>query len=95
MKLAMDKGSREILEQVGIFADGVAVAQIGEYTWEIAKECVDEVITVSTRITSYNVCYTKLLRLQRQVDAGVALLVDLWITEEQPLRRHRSLQLLP
>ncbi len=48
LKLAMDKGSREILEQVGIFADGVAVAQIGEYTWEIAKECVDEVITVST-----------------------------------------------
>ncbi|WP_027857503.1 threonine ammonia-lyase, biosynthetic [Marinobacterium jannaschii] len=48
LKLAMDKGFRDTLDQVGIFADGVAVAQIGEHTWEIAKDNVDEVITVST-----------------------------------------------
>ena len=33
------------LPQVGIFADGVAVARIGDNTWAIAKDHVDEVIT--------------------------------------------------
>lgn len=44
---ALKDGKRTILEQVGLFADGVAVAQIGENTWEICKDHVDEVITVS------------------------------------------------
>ncbi len=48
LALAMEKGFRDTLDQVGIFADGVAVAQVGEYTWEIAKDYVDEVITVTT-----------------------------------------------
>jgi threonine dehydratase len=47
LSLAKEKGERAILDQVGIFADGVAVAQIGEHTWEICKDHVDEVITVS------------------------------------------------
>ncbi len=47
LALAMEKGERAILEQVGIFADGVAVAQIGEHPWEICKDHVDEVITVT------------------------------------------------
>ena len=42
---AMKAGSRVILPEVGIFADGVAVAQIGENTWEVCKDYVDEVIT--------------------------------------------------
>ena len=42
---ALDANERVILPQVGIFADGVAVAQIGEHTWEVAKDHVDEVIT--------------------------------------------------
>ncbi|MCP4596471.1 threonine ammonia-lyase, biosynthetic [Neptuniibacter sp.] len=45
---AMKAGERVILPQVGIFADGVAVAQIGEKTFEVAQRYVDEVITVST-----------------------------------------------
>lgn len=47
LALALEKGERAILDQVGIFADGVAVAQIGEHPWEICKDLVDEVITVS------------------------------------------------
>jgi len=47
LALAMEKGRRATLPQVGIFADGVAVAQIGKHTWEICKDYVDEVITVS------------------------------------------------
>lgn len=42
---ALQEGERVILPQVGIFADGVAVAQIGKNTWEICKDYVDEVIT--------------------------------------------------
>ena len=41
-------GERVILERVGIFADGVAVRQIGEEPFRIARECVDEVVLVST-----------------------------------------------
>ncbi len=41
-------GERVILERVGIFADGVAVQQIGEEPFRIARECVDEVVLVST-----------------------------------------------
>ncbi len=48
LKAALDAGDRVTLEQVGIFADGVAVATIGENTFEVAKKYVDEVITVST-----------------------------------------------
>lgn len=40
-------GKRVTLKQVGIFADGVAVAQIGKHTWEVCKDHVDDVITVS------------------------------------------------
>ena len=45
---AMAAGERVVLEQVGLFADGVAVAQIGQHTFDICREHVDEVITVST-----------------------------------------------
>ena len=45
---ALKAGKRVILDEVGIFADGVAVKQIGEHTWEVCKDYVDEVITVST-----------------------------------------------
>ena len=45
---ALAAGDRVILPEVGIFADGVAVAQIGEYTWEICKDHIDEVITVTS-----------------------------------------------
>ncbi|WP_299182069.1 threonine ammonia-lyase, biosynthetic [uncultured Neptuniibacter sp.] len=48
LKAALDAGERVTLDQVGIFADGVAVALVGENTFEVAKKYVDEVITVST-----------------------------------------------
>ncbi len=39
---------RVVLDQVGIFADGVAVRQIGREPFRIARKCVDEVLLVST-----------------------------------------------
>jgi threonine dehydratase len=45
---ALKNGRRTILKQVGLFADGVAVKQIGKETFHIAHHHVDEVITVST-----------------------------------------------
>lgn len=45
---AITADERVVLPEVGIFADGVAVAQIGEETFRVLKETVDEVITVST-----------------------------------------------
>ena len=45
---AMKANARVVLPQVGLFADGVAVAQIGVETFKVAQQCVDEVITCST-----------------------------------------------
>jgi threonine dehydratase len=45
---ALQRGRRVVLEQVGIFADGVAVRQIGKEPFRVARQCVDEVILVST-----------------------------------------------
>ncbi len=47
LKAALEAGKRVTLPHVGIFADGIAVSQIGEETFRICQECVDEVITVS------------------------------------------------
>ena len=44
---AMSAGERAILPQVGIFADGVAVKQIGAVTFPIAQQFVDQVLLVS------------------------------------------------
>ncbi|WP_423814372.1 threonine ammonia-lyase, biosynthetic [Pseudomonas kuykendallii] len=48
LQQALAAGERVVLPQVGLFADGVAVAQIGLHNFEICRHYVDEVITVST-----------------------------------------------
>lgn len=48
LKAALEKNRRVVLPQVGIFADGVAVAQIGKETFRVLKKTIDGVITVST-----------------------------------------------
>jgi len=45
---ALAAGERVVLDQVGLFADGVAVRQIGEETFRIARKTVDEVVLVDT-----------------------------------------------
>lgn len=47
-KAALDAGRRVKLGQVGLFADGVAVRQAGKEPFRIAKDLVDEIITVET-----------------------------------------------
>jgi threonine dehydratase len=41
-------GKRVTLERVGIFADGVAVKRVGEETFNLTREFVDEVLLVDT-----------------------------------------------
>ncbi len=48
MHHALEAGERVVLEQVGIFADGVAVRQVGAEPFHVAQSYVDEVILVST-----------------------------------------------
>jgi threonine dehydratase len=48
MHHALAANERVLLDQVGIFADGVAVRQAGEEPFRIARETVDEMILVST-----------------------------------------------
>lgn len=48
LQAALAAGERVVLGEVGRFADGVAVAQVGALNFELCRRCVDEVITVST-----------------------------------------------
>jgi threonine dehydratase len=48
MGAALAAGERVALDQVGIFADGVAVRQAGAETFRICREVLDDVITVDT-----------------------------------------------
>lgn len=48
LKAALEADERVTLPHVGIFADGIAVAQIGEETFKLCRQYIDEVITVSS-----------------------------------------------
>ena len=48
MDESLRKGSRILLSEVGLFADGAAVKTVGEENFRLAREVVDEVILVST-----------------------------------------------
>lgn len=47
LQRALEAGERVLLERIGIFADGAAVRLVGEETFRIAKEYVDEVLLVN------------------------------------------------
>ncbi|MCB1687844.1 MAG: threonine ammonia-lyase, biosynthetic [Halioglobus sp.] len=48
LQLALSRGRRDTLAEVGLFADGCAVAQIGKEPFRIIRKTVSEVITVTT-----------------------------------------------
>ena len=48
LQAAMEAKRRVKLPQVGIFADGIAVARIGKETFRVIKDTIDGVITVTT-----------------------------------------------
>ena len=48
MKESLDAGEPVTLDHVGIFADGVAVRRVGDETFRLCQEFVDEIVTVDT-----------------------------------------------
>ena len=48
MAESLRKQKRVVLDSVGLFADGVAVKQVGRETFRVARQCVDDVVRVST-----------------------------------------------
>jgi threonine dehydratase len=48
MHRSLAAGRRVTLDHVGLFADGVAVKQVGEETFRICRELVDEIMLVDT-----------------------------------------------
>ncbi len=48
MTAAFDNGTPVTLDQIGIFADGVAVSRVGDETYRLCQEALDEIITVNT-----------------------------------------------
>lgn len=47
MKAAIEAGHPVALDQVGLFADGVAVRQVGEETFRLCRDLLDDIVTVS------------------------------------------------
>jgi threonine dehydratase len=52
MHQSLARQERVRLDHVGIFADGVAVREVGEFTFAVAREVVDEVV----RVTNDEIC---------------------------------------
>ena len=48
MARSLKAGRRVVLDHVGLFADGVAVKQVGEETFRLARRLVDEMVLVDT-----------------------------------------------
>ncbi len=48
MQASLKAGKRVVLSHVGIFADGVAVKQVGTNTFGLTKQYADDIVTVST-----------------------------------------------
>ena len=48
MARSLRAGERVVLERVGLFADGVAVRQVGVHTFAIARETVDDMVASTT-----------------------------------------------
>ncbi|PHH85082.1 hypothetical protein CDD83_923 [Cordyceps sp. RAO-2017] len=48
MAQSLRRGERVVLKDVGLFADGAAVKTLGEETFRIARQVVDEVVEVTT-----------------------------------------------
>jgi len=46
MTRSLREGRRVVLDHVGIFADGVAVRQVGEHTFALCRELLDDCLTV-------------------------------------------------
>lgn len=46
MTESLAQGKRVMLDQVGLFADGAAVKQVGEHTFKLCQQFVDEMIVV-------------------------------------------------
>ncbi len=47
MKFAIESGQPKSLDYVDVFCDGTAVRQVGENTFAVAKDLIDEVVTVT------------------------------------------------
>ena len=76
MERSLKAGKVIELDDIDKFVDGAAVKRVGDLTFNITQKVIDDIVLVPEgkictkildRITSYNVCYTKLLRLFAQM----------------------------
>ncbi len=77
MYQSLQTGKRITLPQVGIFADGVAVKQVGEHTFALCQQYVDEVVRVSNdeicaAITGANMNFDRLGFIAERAELGEA-----------------------
>ncbi|KUI70092.1 Threonine dehydratase, mitochondrial [Cytospora mali] len=90
---SLAKGERVVLDQVGLFADGAAVKQVGKETFRICQEVVDDVILVSTDETCAAI--KDVFEDTRSIvePAGALAVAGLkkWVSQNPSSDAHRSL----
>ena len=69
MALSLHHGERVILNQIGGFADGVAVKEVGEETFRICRKLIDGVVLVTRDAMCASIKVTCTFRLQSCIEA--------------------------
>ncbi len=86
MYRSLKEGKRVHLDHVGLFADGVAVRDVGELTFAIARDTVDEVV----RVTNDEVCaaikdiFDDTRSIMEPAGALAAAGLKTWVERERP-----------
>lgn len=85
MALSLQHGQRVMLDQVGGFADGVAVKVVGEETYRLCKELIDGVVLVGRDAicASIKVSLHLLFYMLLHLDYVTVLVFTLYLTKDQ------------
>ncbi|MDO4643747.1 MAG: threonine ammonia-lyase, biosynthetic [Cardiobacteriaceae bacterium] len=93
MTIAVQGGERKYLEQVGIFADGVAVKMPGEITFDLIKRYVDDFVTVSTDeiCAAMKDLFDDTRAIAEPSGAVAAAGIKKWLAKQKPLDKKLTL----
>jgi threonine dehydratase len=72
MTRSLEAGRRVKLDSVGLFADGVAVKQVGKEPFRICRELVDEMVLVDTDAICANMNFDRLRFVAERAELGEA-----------------------
>lgn len=86
MAAALQAGEQVMLAHVGLFAEGVAVKRVGDETFAIAQQVVDEMITVTTDqiCAAMNAIFDETRMIVEPAGAVSLAGIKKWVGEHRP-----------